>query len=110
MRGGDLRHLVSIEAPDQTRAPSGAVVRGWKVFVLKWWARVEPVSGRESFTNLEFVKEITHQVTMRFVEGLTSDMRVTYGARHFDILAVANTNERNVEHVLLCREGQSKGN
>lgn len=109
MIGGRLRHRVIIEQPDDSRSASGAIVKGWVEFASRW-ASIQPIRARETFQSKEFISEVTHQVKVRYLEGLTNKMRLVFGTRTFDILEVLNVDERNRELVLSCKEGLSQGN
>ena len=61
------------------------------------------------FTGGTFNTQVTHRIKMRYVAGLTNKMRLVFGTRTFDILDIDNVEERNVEMILTCKEGKSKG-
>jgi head-tail adaptor len=43
-------------------------------------------------------------VTMRYLAGITAQMRVLYGSRTFQIISVLNVDQRNRVLVLYCEE------
>lgn len=64
-----------------------------------------PISGRELLTE-EFRKaEISHRVVLRYMSGITSKMRIKFGARFFEIITPPiNSQESDFELVLFCKE------
>lgn len=103
MRAGQLRHQVTIERPQITRDTAGGEVTTW-LPIATVYAGVETLSGREWVTANAAGGELSHRVRMRYFAGLESTDRLTYAGRTFHIEAVLNTDERNVELVVMCRE------
>lgn len=111
MQAGKLRHRVTLQryvlgSPSQTL--TGAPDGGWEDY-LTVSASIEPISGREPFLAQAHLSEITHKVRMRYRDGITSAMRVSWNGRLFDIKYSMNWEERNRELQLLCVEGVSEG-
>lgn len=73
--------------------------------VIETWASIEPLSGRQLFAAQAVQNETTHRVVLRYIAGIAPPMRVNFGGRLFDILAVRNVEERNRSLELDCREG-----
>ena len=48
---------------------------------------------------------MTHRVKIRYRAGVTAKMRLTFGARVFNIRGVINAGERDRTLELLCEEG-----
>jgi SPP1 family predicted phage head-tail adaptor len=48
--------------------------------------------------------EVTHKITLRYFDGLTTQHRITFDTRVFNISQVLNTAERNLETVVLALE------
>lgn len=106
MRSGELKHLITIEQLTGAQSLSGEETRTWTTFIAALWAAVEPVSGREQYSqNAEqMLSELTHRVRIRYVAGITPYMRVVHRGRYLDILAVQNQKERDEEIYLMCKE------
>ena len=104
MRIGELRKRVTIQAETPTTDNAGGYALGW-TDVATVWADIRPLTGNEAFTAEHLEGLVTHRVTMRYVTGITTDMRVTYNSRAFNIRAVLNTDERNQWTELLVEEG-----
>lgn len=75
----------------------------WKD-VISVRAGIFPLSGSEFFKANEINSEITHKVHIRYVPGITPDMRVVLNGRHLMITSVTNYQERNIELQMYCKE------
>jgi SPP1 family predicted phage head-tail adaptor len=100
---GKLRHWITIEQVVETQDFDGSVIETWSTFAAVQ-ASIEPISGREYFAAQSTQADVTHRISLRYLEGVIPKMRVKYGLRIFDILSVINVNERNRELQLMCRE------
>ena len=103
MRVGPLNRLITIEQRAQTRDALGGVVDGWIEFT-KAWAAINPVSGSSRYVSAERHSEATHQITVRWVSGVTPKMRVKYGTRVFEIISALNIAERNKQMIIIAKE------
>ena len=78
-------------------------MRDWRT-VTKWWASIDPLSGRE----LQYAQQ-THadarvKIRMWYYEGLAPDYRIKFGTRYFNILDVRNLDELGEISECLCVE------
>lgn len=104
MRAGLMRHRITLQQSTPTRGGTFSDPQeAWSAFATVW-ARVAPLSGREFFQNREVHGEVDHRITIRYLVGVTSKMRVQLGARIFQIESVIDLEERHVEQQLMCRE------
>lgn len=108
MKIGKLRHRITIQEYTETRDSFGAEIKNWtdKAFV---YASVTPVSGREYYAASQVHSEVTAKVLIRYLPGIESTMRVLFDGRVFEILSVINTEEKNTELVLMCKETSGNG-
>jgi SPP1 family predicted phage head-tail adaptor len=106
MRIGEMRKQVSIEVEQPTTDNAGGYALGWTTLATVW-AQITPVSGNEVYTAQHLEGHVTHHVLMRYRDDVTSDMRLSYNSRVFNIHAVLNTGERNQWTVLLVEEGSA---
>ncbi len=105
MRSGQLRHRITVQQYTETRDDFGAVVETWADFAANVPAFVKPVASSDKWTGQQTTQQITHEIKMRYLSGVKSEMRVLYGSRVFDISAPPiNWQERNMELTLLCTE------
>lgn len=103
MNIGKLRHRITLLKQVNTVNDYGAAVTMWKN-VATVWADVRPLSGREYFSAQQVQSEITTQIWLRHLDGIKPSMRVKLGKRFLEIVAVLNTQERNVSLQLMCKE------
>ena len=107
MKTGTLRHRVRIEEQTETRNAHGGITRAWaEASEGKRYAAIEPISGREFYEAQQVAADITHKVKIRYYAGLNTSHRIVriHDSRVFDIEAVQNTDERNIEQVCMCKE------
>lgn len=110
-RIGQMRHRIIIErlaegSPSQDAGGTPSVT--WTTFSTEW-CEITPLQGRELLAAQQMNAEVTGKVRMRYRPGVTAEMRINFGGRYMDILAVTNISERNRELVLFTKEGVSVG-
>lgn len=104
MRAGKLRARVTIEQPD---GEVGAYNQSSRVFVA--WKKNVPVeiagvSGGESFRGVKVDATTTHIVHMRWIDGLTTEMRFDWDGRKLNILSILEPDVRRRELNVMCKE------
>jgi SPP1 family predicted phage head-tail adaptor len=99
---GRLRDRVTIQAASETRNAIGEVVQTWNTYAERW-ASVEGLSSREVLLSGQQQSEVTHRVRMRYVAGLTQQMRLVWRERVLEITSLLEHANRT-EHELLCVE------
>jgi SPP1 family predicted phage head-tail adaptor len=108
VKAGKLRHLVAVERlVDQTPTAEGQPAQEWAPLARRY-AAVEPVEGlgggREYLQANALQADLTHQVTVRYLAGVTPKMRVNFGGRILEVISVGNVEERDRMTVLWCKE------
>ena len=103
MRAGQLRYRITIQQATEAQDSFNQPIATWSTFAQRY-AELLPQSGREFIAARQIVPELQHLVNLRWLAGVTPKMRVTLGARTFDILAVLDLEGRNRELQLACRE------
>ena len=103
MRAGRLRQRVTIQQRAGTQDSYGQLDDDWDDVATVWGA-VEPLRGREFLEARREGADVTTRIVIRHRPGVTPAMRVSYDSRVFDIQTVINTDERDRELVLMCRE------
>ncbi len=66
------------------------------------WARMGTGRGKTSFDDSEIEVDITHEFTIRFLAGVTSETWVLFENRRFDIIDVEDLEERHEWMILRC--------
>ena len=102
---GRLRNRIDIVQPSATQDAAGGFDLNANVVVYSnIWASVEALNGTEKFAAHEFISQASHQVVIRYLPNITSEMQVHFQGRQFQIEAVLNPDERTKSLVLLCVE------
>lgn len=95
MRSGDLKKLIDIESISVTSDGMGAYVESWSTYKKNVWAAIWPVSAKERIQSGKVEAEITHRIRIRYMDGVTSAMRIKYGITYFKIVSVINVGMEN---------------
>jgi SPP1 family predicted phage head-tail adaptor len=101
---GEFRHIIIFQKKSGVQNSYGENTDDW-IEVIKARVGIYPISGKEFFTADTVNSEVTHKITMRYMPGITSDMRIKFGERIFQLISPPiNFQERNIELQLLCKE------
>lgn len=103
MQSGRLRHKISIEKVTETINDAGEVTESWGEFA-NIWAQIMPLVGKEYWSSRQVESEVTGKIRIRYLPGVTPKMRINSNNRIYNIEAVINIEERNMETVLLVSE------
>lgn len=104
MRSGSLDKLINIESLTVTTDGMGASVESWATYKSNVWAAIWPVSAKEIIQSGKVEAEITHRIRTRYVDGVTSAMRIKYGSTYFKIISVINPGTENRMFDILALE------
>lgn len=99
---GKLRERVTIERATESRNALGETVLKWETFAERW-ASVEGVSSREFLQAGQQQIDMSHRVRLRYVDGLTQNMRFAWRGRKLEIVSLLEHGNRS-EHEALCQE------
>jgi SPP1 family predicted phage head-tail adaptor len=83
---GDLRTLLTLEAPSRTSDGAGGASVAWET-VAQVWAFVSPLTGDEDFALDRIAGHLRHEIAIRYRAGVTLEMRFRDGDRVYDIRA-----------------------
>jgi SPP1 family predicted phage head-tail adaptor len=100
---GALRHPLTLEAPARSAGEGGTATVVWSP-VAQVWTAITPLNGREMVWADAVASRVTHEVRLRFRDGVHAEMRFTTGSRILDIRAVRDEGERHRWLVCLCEE------
>lgn len=109
MRVGKLRHSGIIESYTETIDAVGGVTKGWSEF-SKVWCDIKPLNGNEKYVSAEKHATATHQVIIRYLEGVNPKMRLLSRGRTFEILSALNINEEDKMMQLIVEEESDHDN
>lgn len=106
---GLLRETVRIEYPQETRNSLGESVQTWLSFGGNRRAYIEPLSYSEQNRRQQIGGTASHLVRLRYVAGLTGQMRLVWLNRDERVLYISSIVERGHrdEQELTCEEQAS---
>jgi SPP1 family predicted phage head-tail adaptor len=99
---GKLRERVTVQIASGTTNALGETVLAWANSSAVW-ASVEGVSAREALTAGQQETTVSHRVRLRYLPGLTQNMRFSWRSRTLDIISLLEHNNRS-EHEAICQE------
>lgn len=97
-------HKITIQHKTDTQT-YGEVITTWSNFAVVW-ALIEPTVGREYFAAQQIVDEALFKITIRYLDGVTTKMRVLFNGEYYDIRDVGNPSTKNLHLELICRIAQ----
>jgi SPP1 family predicted phage head-tail adaptor len=103
---GKLWTRVRIEQPTTAPNEVGEPVLTWSTFATVW-ADVDSLSSRETQRYAETVGFMTHRVRIRYLDGLTSAMRVVYRDRTLEIGQILER-DRLWHQEIICTEKRAE--
>jgi len=103
MRAGKLKHLGVIEAYTESKNSVGEVIKTWSEFA-KVRCDIKPLNGNEKYVSKEKHATATHQVIIRFIDGVNPKMRLVARGRIFEIESALNVNEQDRMMQLIVKE------
>lgn len=108
-----LRHRMSLQQEVLTQDAVGGYTRSW-LEVAQVWGRIEPVGGsdarqsafnsKEVYASGQIQNQITHRITMRYMEGVQPTMRLVYQERLLEIRYVIDVDEGKNKLEILASE------
>ena len=111
VKAGKYNKVISIQKRDYDKERNNTYGNSrpiWKN-VTTVRASVEPLQGREYFSGPFQMGENIIRVRIRYLDGITNNMRIKYGKRLFDIYSVIDSMESHRELQLMCKEGEAYG-
>lgn len=105
---GQLRHRISVDGFALAPDGDGGYIEGWNPLDPPTvWAAIAPATERnlEQVTAGATIEAIaTHVITLDFHPQLTVKSRLTFRGREFQIHAMQNVDERDLQLVCACTE------
>lgn len=105
---GQYRHRVTLEGPGAA-VPDGE--GGWTegfgpLDPPVWDCSIQPASARdlESIGAGTVLSQATHVIKGRYHAGITTQSRLLFESRTFNVVYLANRDERDIESNLVCAE------
>ena len=103
MQAGKLRDRITIQYHGTTQDTAGQEIETWLTHA-QVHAEITGVSAREFHANDQITADVNTRIRIRYLSTVTPKMRVTFGARTFEIEGVLDREGRRREMQLMCRE------
>jgi SPP1 family predicted phage head-tail adaptor len=105
LAAGLLRESVTIQYPTELRNALGESTQTWSTLTTRR-AMIEAISYTEMERRGQIGGSVSYTVRMRYVPGITGQMRIRWDSRDGKILYVSSAVERGrrEEHELTCEE------
>lgn len=101
---GRLRERVTVQIASGATNALGEQVLTWSNSSAVW-ASVEGVSAREALQFGQAQNSVTHKVRLRYLSGLTQQMRFAWRNRTLEIISLLEHANRS-EHEAICLESR----
>lgn len=100
----ELRHKLQRQSKTETLDPiTGDITEAWTT-VDQPQAKVDPVSGLETYRGQKLSPETTHLVTIWYRSGVDTTQRFLFGERELYIRSLRNIEEAGVWLECQCQE------
>lgn len=102
MNFGALNERVIVQQSADATNSLGETIQSWATYATVW-AGIDGASSQEALRAGQVGLSISHSVQMRYLSGLTAQMRILWGARVLEIISVLEAESQSV-HNLICQE------
>lgn len=99
----DYRHKIDFLRHVKDRDDYGEPIDSWEVFKEGVWASKDPLLGNEYFNALTANTKVEVKFNMRYIDGVTNNMRIKHDDELYEILSVVNVRSLNRELLCYCR-------
>ena len=100
---GSLRHRLALQSPTSTQADTGEVTNTYATSTTVWGS-MSPLSGRELEAAHQINEVIEYKSVIRYNSSVTTEWRISFDSRTFEIIHIADWEERNIYQSLYLRE------
>jgi len=103
MRARTLKHLITLEQKTLTSNEFGETKTAYSDFASVY-ASIEQIKDNEKFLSNQIHQVSTRKFRIRYLPGVTLDMRIKYNNKTYEIVEIINPFESNIELLLLVNE------
>ena len=103
MKIANLRERITIQSLSRTADGQCGFTESWSDFA-EVWAEIKPASAMERIFGQRVESNVTHKITIRWLDGVISEMRINYQGRLFQIHGVRRIDEQRWFMILDCVE------
>jgi len=104
MRAGRLRHLATLQEKVKVSDGAGGNSVDW-IESRKLWCDIRPISAAQKFESMRKESSISHEITIRGTEDVTTKNRIMFKGRLFNIDGIRDIDERGIMSVITASEG-----
>ena len=97
----DYRHKIDFLKRESGRDEYGDPIDEWPIFKAGIWASKDPLIGNELFAALTTDNKVEVKFNMRYISGITSEMRIRHGEEIYEIIGQP-VNVKSLNRELLC--------
>lgn len=108
MRTEELKHKITFQKLTSTTNENGFEVEVWGDYSTVW-AGVSNLIGREYFAAAAVQAEKTVKFTIRYLQGITDDMRILFEDKQYNITFIDNIKYRNKYIEIKALEVENSG-
>lgn len=106
---GKMRHRITLLKPIVSAENTlGEYTLDYKPYKTVW-ANVSPTTGREYSEAQKIRAETTDKITLRYLSGINTDMKIKFEDKEFNIVSVLNIGGRNCELQIVAAEVDKNG-
>lgn len=99
----DYRHKIDFLQKVKGYDDYGEPIDNWGPFKEGIWASKDPLLGNEYFTALTVDSKVEVKFNMRYIDGITNEMRIRHGEKIYEILSAINVKGLNRELLCYCK-------
>lgn len=99
----DYRDKIDFIQLVKGRDEYGEPLDNWEDFRTGIWASKDPLLGNEYFTALTLNSKVEVKFNMRYIPGITNEMRIKHNDETYEILSAINVKSLNRELLCYCR-------
>jgi SPP1 family predicted phage head-tail adaptor len=92
VRSGELKNRIDLQAQIRTPDGGGGFNTSWVTVVSSLAAAIWPMKGAETMEGGRTVAAMTHQIRIRYRDGVKPSMRIKFGSKYFNIVSIINPN------------------
>jgi len=108
MRSGNLRHLLKIERPIRTKGSMGGTIKTWKLYKTVR-GEIDFSASKQVLAAQQLNSEVIGVIRIRFIKGVTPDMRIKHGDDFYNIDRPINIRGKGRELKISFTSGVNDG-
>lgn len=103
-RAGQLRHYAELQSKNEVPDGAGGTTVTW-VKSRNIWCRIQPISGVQQMESMRRNSTISHEITARYRDDITTEKRIVHRGTAYNIEAVTTPEEKEVEAHIIASSG-----